>query len=113
MRAQSSIEYVIAVGAVLAALFLIQTYVKRGLQARYKTVVDGAVMAVTNNRDQYEPYYPSGNSTVTHQGEIVATYRPGGIMGTSVDQNAPVSTIEEAGSWDNVGVNLNDDDDWK
>ena len=112
MRAQSSVEYVIAIGAVLGALFLIQTYVRRALQARYQTMVDGAVLAIAN-RDQYEPYYPSGNSTVTQQGEVVATYRPGGIVGLSVDQNAPVSTIEDAGSWEKVGVDLKDDDDWK
>ena len=37
---QTTAEYAILIGLVVAALVTIQTYVKRGLQGRFKTEVD-------------------------------------------------------------------------
>lgn len=63
-RAQSTAEYAILIGVVVAGVIAMQTYVKRGMQGRIKNVVDhtgtggtvgGSSMSFTGS--QYEPYY--------------------------------------------------------
>ncbi len=64
-KAQSTAEYVIVLGLIIAAVVAMQTYIKRGFQARIKDAVDfndqgGAVagsVAQLNTTQQYEPYY--------------------------------------------------------
>jgi len=53
--AQSTVEYGVAVAAVIIAIVVMQTYAKRGLQGRYKDLVDSATKKAT--AEQYEPYY--------------------------------------------------------
>ncbi|MCG8430876.1 MAG: hypothetical protein MJA29_06875 [Candidatus Omnitrophica bacterium] len=60
-KAQNTAEYAILIALVIAAAMAIQTYVKRGLQAK----VRDAVISYTSDPDvatlgdtaQYEPYY--------------------------------------------------------
>jgi hypothetical protein len=57
-RAQSVVEYGIAVAAIIIALVVMQVYVKRGLQGRYKDLVDAASKEIAPaGQRQYEPYY--------------------------------------------------------
>jgi len=69
-RAQSTAEYVIVLGLIVAAVMAMQTYIKRGFQGRIKSAVDykegnlqntvnqGQSQGVLNfNTTQYEPYY--------------------------------------------------------
>jgi len=64
-KAQSTAEYVIVLGLIIAALVAMQTYIKRGLQGRIRDVVDftdqGGQMVATDtvqfSGEQYEPYY--------------------------------------------------------
>lgn len=62
-KAQSTAEYVIVLGLIVAAVIAMQTYVKRGFQGRVKDAVDyvdqggQAGSAVTFATKQYEPYY--------------------------------------------------------
>lgn len=66
-RAQSTAEYVIVLGLIIAAVVAMQTYVKRGLQGRVKDAVDfvdnaeqsSGVVQFTGG--QYEPYYMSSD----------------------------------------------------
>lgn len=58
-KAQSLGEMAILVSLVTAAVFGMQAYVKRGLQARYKTVVDA--VGDVYGLHQYEPYYASSD----------------------------------------------------
>ena len=70
-KGQSTVEYAIVVGVVVAALVAMQTYVKRGLQARYhdgiqflatETNINSTDNDVTfGNTTQYEPYYLSSS----------------------------------------------------
>ena len=64
-KGQSTVEYAIVLGVIVAALIAMQTYVKRGLQAKYH---DGtrfltAELNTANGfgnlaqQSQYEPYY--------------------------------------------------------
>jgi DNA polymerase/3'-5' exonuclease PolX len=55
-KAQSLTEYTICLTIVLIAFFGMQFYVKRGLQARYKDVVDD-VTKIASAQKQYEPHY--------------------------------------------------------
>ncbi len=63
-KAQSTAEYAILIGVVVAGIIAMQTYIKRGVQGRIKNVVDhtgtggtvgGAQMSFSGT--QYEPYY--------------------------------------------------------
>lgn len=56
-KAQSTAEYAIVIGIVVAAAIAMQTYVKRGLQAGIKFAVDKAGSTATTAKNQYEPYY--------------------------------------------------------
>jgi hypothetical protein len=66
-RAQSVAEYGIGVGVIIIAVVAMQAYVKRGLQGRYRDVVDTvAAKVVTANvsQRQYEPYYSNSTAQV-------------------------------------------------
>ena len=93
-RGQSTAEYAVVLGVVLAALVAMQIYVKRGAQARIKLGVDEFTKAgaaqrswITNaanltsgdvvltNRaqtadGQYEPYYAESNYAVSRQSTV-------------------------------------------
>lgn len=67
IKGQSTVEYAIILGVVVAGLIAMQTFVKRGLQARYH---DGTKYLANQtdtigNSTQYEPYYLDSNYTVT------------------------------------------------
>lgn len=66
-KAQNTAEYAVLIALVIAAAMAIQTYVKRGLQARVK---DAVVRYATETGDigataQYEPYYLKSDFTTT------------------------------------------------
>jgi len=69
-RAQSVAEYSVCLALVLAAVLGMQIYVKRGLQGRYKELVDHAAKqaasaaGLATSPKQYEPYYVQDNFTV-------------------------------------------------
>jgi hypothetical protein len=67
-RAQSTAEYVIVLGLIVAAVMAMQTYVKRGFQGRVKDTIDFVDNSNTIRTEdqkvvkftegyQYEPYY--------------------------------------------------------
>jgi len=74
-KAQSTAEYVVVLGLIVAAVVAMQTYIKRGFQSRIKDAVDyvdnaGQSNVVTFSGNQYEPYYLSSDfdSTRTASG---------------------------------------------
>lgn len=74
-KAQSTAEYVIVLGLIVAAVMAMQTYVKRGFQGRVRDAVDyvdnaGQTTGVPNfTGDQYEPYYLSSTFDSTRDAE--------------------------------------------
>lgn len=74
-KAQSTVEYGILIGVIIAAVVAMQTYLKRSLQAKQKDAADmltsvngkidiagganggNAVTMTLNSTNQYEPYY--------------------------------------------------------
>jgi len=86
-KGQSTAEYAIVIGLVIAAAVAMQVYVKRSLQAKVKDAVDyndpGATMLSTS---QYEPYYLSSSATSTRDETTTAnTAAGGGVTRTSTD----------------------------
>jgi hypothetical protein len=79
----------VAVAAVLAFAIGIQTYVKRGLQARVKAGMDELInlsgtgdLVNLSNMAQYEPYYVNQNFDVTRDDTYTETTENGDISRT-------------------------------
>ena len=69
-KVQTLAEVSLLLSLVAAALVGMQAYIKRGLQARYKSAVDGAVATAVEAGGQkgmlqYEPYYRDEHSSIT------------------------------------------------
>lgn len=58
-----------------------QTYVKRGLQGRYKDTVDNMTGQVPGALPQYEPYYKTSGIGIHEKSLTNATLSPGGAAG--------------------------------
>lgn len=74
-KAQSTAEYVIVLGLIVAAVVAMQSYIKRGFQGRIKDAVDFKDQAGQNanvvqfNTTQYEPYYLTSTFESTRNSE--------------------------------------------
>lgn len=81
-KAQTTAEYAILIGLVVAALVAMQTYVKRGLQGRFKDATDQVAIANPSigATSQYEPYYTQQNMTTTNAGGDNETMQAGGAI---------------------------------
>lgn len=98
---------------VIAAMIGMQAYLKRGLQARYKAIVDAAGDAVTyTGKDmaltalrQYEPYYASSvfTSTADSDTNFIQTAR----RITAVINDASTAIRQQS-----VGHKFGGDDGW-
>ncbi|MFA5346487.1 MAG: hypothetical protein WC315_09475 [Candidatus Omnitrophota bacterium] len=85
-KGQSTAEYAIVIGLVIAAIVAMQVYVKRGIQGKVKDAVDykDSSDTVTGTTTQYEPYYTQSSMSSTQSvadKEDVAT--GGGVTRTS------------------------------
>lgn len=102
-KGQSTAEYAIVIGLVIAAVVAMQVYVKRGLQAKVKDAVDykSAGDSVTGTTSQYEPYYSSSAMTSTRTASEKAEVTTGGgatrtIVGEDVSTRTGTQTIGAA-----------------
>ena len=104
-KAQTLAEYSILAGLIIAALLGMQLYVKRGLQARYKKVVDvaGEVAGV----QQYEPYYTQSSKTISQEDKTKYTHKPGGEILRDIDSTVKVENATITGTF-----NTGNDDEW-
>lgn len=84
--AQSLAESALVISLVLAALIGMQTYVKRGFQARVRTFVDAAgkgssaVAGLNKALSQYEPYYLDSELSTQQSQKVAAAYAPKGRL---------------------------------
>ena len=91
-KGQSTAEYAILIGIVIAAAVGIQTYVKRGLQARFKTTVDTFVhesaggdnafildstTALDNLQFEHEDYKAKSTQVVSNADRMDSLYKAG------------------------------------
>ncbi len=117
---QHSVELAVVFGVVVAALMGMQVYAKRSLQARYKSVIDGAAQAGATSAalTQYEPYYtypylPSGATQTSAQGTTVhVTYAQGGAVTREFAGATTVEVDPEHPPTEVMGFHLANDDDW-
>lgn len=78
-KAQTTAEYAILIGLVVAALLAMQTYVKRGLNAKMKDATDFYTStAGVGSTAQYEPYYFGQSLTSGQTGSETKTLATGG-----------------------------------
>jgi uncharacterized protein (UPF0333 family) len=87
-RGQSTLEYVILLGFVVAALIAMGVYMKRGFQGKLR-----------ESTDQIGEQYSAGNTTSEYttttdmaQNEVV---NPGGVSTTTISKNQQVRTGSE------------------
>ena len=88
-KGQSTAEYAIVIGLVIAAAVAMQIYVKRGLQGKVKDAVDyndAGSSAVLGKTTQYEPYYQQSTMTATRSAsDTENTATGGGVVRSTSD----------------------------
>ena len=84
IRGQSTIEYALLVVVILAAFIATSSYVKRGLQGRWKDAVDGM-------GDQYDPRLSNTDITYTTSGSGASYIRTINAL--------PVNGVNGNGIW--------------
>ena len=117
-RGQSILEYAVLISIVIAAAIGMQTYVKRGLQGRYKAVTDNLVIganggsaAVANlgGPRQYEPYYAESSFRTTTNQETTEAYGEGGVVTRDIVQDR---RTRDQGDFQQEGTNAQQEDTW-
>ena len=97
-RGQNTAEYAILIALVIAAAMAIQTYVKRGLQAKVRDAViyytTDADVSTLGSTQQYEPYYLQSNfDTATTASQTVDEVTGGGF-----DRNVATDSATRSGT---------------
>ena len=87
-RGQSTLEYVILVGFVVAALIAMGVYMKRGFQGRFKESTDQV-------GQQYSPGNTTSNYTTATDVHQVETVVGTGVTTTAIDRNTQTKTGSE------------------
>lgn len=105
-KAQTIAEYSILLSLILVALLGMQVYVKRGLQARYRKMVDCAGEAA--GIQQYEPYYTQSSQTVSQENKTKYTHKPKGELTRDID-----STLKVENASITTGLDTGKDDAWR
>jgi len=105
-KGQSTAEYAIVIGLVIAAAVGMQVYVKRSLQGKVKDAVDfnetGAASVGIGSTAQYEPYYATTNNMESARDVTVnqTTTTGGGvsreIQGTETSSRTGIQTTLKA-----------------
>ena len=94
-KGQSTAEYAIVIGLVIAAIVAMQVYVKRGIQGKVKDAVDykDSSDTITGTTMQYEPYYTQSSMSSTQS----ATDTENTAIGGGVSRTA-ATTASRTGS---------------
>ena len=86
LKGQSTAEYAILIGLVIAAAVAMQIYVKRGLQARVHDASQVLVRQTSNAADglaasgQYEPYYIRSDFNVIRSSAVDSRMETTGVV---------------------------------
>ncbi len=116
-RGQSILEYAVLISIVLAAAIGMQTYVKRGLQGRYKAVTDNLVTGAGGNNEvaqlagprQYEPYYAESSFRTTTTQESTEAYGQGGVVTRDIVNDR---RTRDQGDFQQEGTRAGQEDTW-
>lgn len=105
-KGQSTAEYAILIGLVVATVIAMQTYFKQGLQGRVRDAVDhvgaggdvgGTTLTFTG--DQFDPQYLTSNFDVTRSTGETETVSIGGGVTTDVTDDTSDRTGEQTISY--------------
>ncbi|MBU0547987.1 MAG: hypothetical protein KJ710_01080 [Candidatus Omnitrophica bacterium] len=95
-KGQSTAEYAIVIGLVIAAAVAMQIYVKRSLQGKVKDAVDyndPAASGILGTTTQYEPYYSTSAMNATRSStDTEDTATGGSVARTTVDSSSRTGT---------------------
>lgn len=114
-RAQSLAEYALVISLLIMASAGMYVYVKRGLQAKYKSIVDHAALAahttsgLSTTSSQYEPYYLASDLNYRYLSNIsTAQLGPGddGRPGGTITRTLAAAAQDDTASY--VGGNVNE-----
>lgn len=107
-KGQSTVEYALIVGVIVASLIAMQTYVKRGLNARYHDGVNFLTTetAAIGSTNQYEPYYVASNYDTQTGRQSTETV---GERGQTTRSTAREETTRRAGGQSIYGDTANAD----
>ena len=91
---QSTAEYAVVIGLVIAAAVAMQVYVKRGIQAKIKGVVDYQPDKMFTT-GQYEPDYASSDMNSSRNvTENIATNKGGEVVRTLSKEGEVIKNID-------------------
>lgn len=88
LRGQSTLEYVILIGFVVAALIAMGVYMKRGVQGKLRESTDQV-------GEQYDPLHTTTNYTTTSNMSQTETVASGGVSTTNISANTQTKTGSE------------------
>ncbi len=93
-KGQSTLEYALVIAAVVAALVMMQIYLKRGLSGRFKASTDDI-------GEQFDPQKFTSSYTTTSEGATTETVS-GGVTRSEVstDEETQVTGDETLDAWD-------------
>ena len=96
-RGQSTLEYALIIAMVIAALLVLQNYMRRGVTGRLKASTDeiGRQFDTTGNFTTAYKLESNGMTTTTEE------RAPGGIINTSIANNSETVTRSEYETWGN------------
>lgn len=104
-KGQSTAEYAIVIGLVIAAAVAMQVYVKRSIQGKMQQAtdyVDPDATAILTNSNQFEPMYATTTDMVSTRDakERSETFQGGGLTrtidGTDVSERKGTTNIAAA-----------------
>jgi len=100
---QALSEFTISLIIVIMVCFGVQIYVKRGLQGRYKDIVDEGTAPIALLYNAYDPYYQSSSTRVARDEIVRETMSRAGAL----RREFPASVYDPATNmWsDSVAVN--------
>jgi hypothetical protein len=93
-KGQSTAEYAIVIGLVIAAAVAMQIYVKRGLQGKIKDAVNyrDTDDDITGTTGQYEPYYQTSDMTSKRESSETSSTEEGGSVTRATDKDTSSRT---------------------
>lgn len=96
-KAQTTAEYAILIGLVVAAVLAMQVYVKRGINAKVRDAVDiftnlnGTANVGLGTTRQYEPYYENSNTNQVANQVSSEGFQLGGAVNRSDNTTATIN----------------------
>ena len=109
-KGQSTAEYAVVIGLVIAAAVAMQVYVKRGIQGKIKDAVgfsstDATSGVTIGNTTQYEPYYLSQSLNTSSDSATGATMGTAGVVNRNITGNEVTSRTGTVTTEDTSGKN--------